>query len=283
VNAAYENAVHRLIDIGIRAGVPEFDKRMDHFRNLKKVGYGPFGDFYRLIIAAGFIRAGYNDPEIVDFLQNQVDYVYKCAMRGEYNIYLPQSEVERLPKALHGKPVIRREFVPLIGDYPLPVIHHIYAFDGMLRSSVDKSTARKIDKIVEYILDPRYQSFSEGYGQFWMAEIKRFYAMGWSVHLPGFLGFDMSGFYRRFFIQRIELMSRFKAARESAWFKSSVEFLEQFKTDTGTYIFPREYLMECPSGYYVSGAYMGLGENRRSKMALELESTFRMVRLKLGK
>ncbi|MFH1513928.1 MAG: hypothetical protein ABIG42_00555 [bacterium] len=43
--------------------------------------------------------------------------------------------------------------------------------------------------------------------------------------------------------------------------------------------FPREYLPEKQRGYYVCGAYMGLEDGRRSKKVLELESTFRMLRI----
>jgi hypothetical protein len=55
--------------------------------------------------------------------------------------------------------------------------------------------------------------------------------------------------------------------------------MEGFKTDTGTYLIPRSYLLESKRGYYVCGEYMGLEDNRRQRKAIELESTFRMLLL----
>ncbi len=40
------------------------------------------------------------------------------------------------------------------------------------------------------------------------------------------------------------------------------------------------YLIERPSGYWVLGAYMGLGENRRVKKWAEIESTFWMMKIR---
>ena len=52
------------------------------------------------------------------------------------------------------------------------------------------------------------------------------------------------------------------------------------RTPRGTYHFPARYLREQPSGYWVQGAYMRLQENRRARLSLELESTFRMLKIK---
>ena len=52
-----------------------------------------------------------------------------------------------------------------------------------------------------------------------------------------------------------------------------------FRTPQGTYRFPGGYLRES-EGYYVSGYGMGLGENRRKPLGLEIESTFRMLKIR---
>ena len=56
--------------------------------------------------------------------------------------------------------------------------------------------------------------------------------------------------------------------------------LETFCTERGTYCFPPEYLSEKHSYYLYAGMHMGLGEVPRDSRALELESTFRMARIK---
>ena len=48
----------------------------------------------------------------------------------------------------------------------------------------------------------------------------------------------------------------------------------------GTYFFPRRGLVERPVGYYVTGTRMGIESGPRSRRALEIESTFRMLKIK---
>ena len=59
-----------------------------------------------------------------------------------------------------------------------------------------------------------------------------------------------------------------------------VQHLEGYRTPAGTYRFPARYLREQPRGYWVQGAYMRLEESRRSRQSLELDSTFRMCKIK---
>ena len=60
-----------------------------------------------------------------------------------------------------------------------------------------------------------------------------------------------------------------------------MEYLESCCTGNGTYRFPRSYLQERASGYWVTSAYMGLEQNRRVKTAIELESTYWMLKIKV--
>ncbi len=53
-----------------------------------------------------------------------------------------------------------------------------------------------------------------------------------------------------------------------------------YRTARGTYAFPGRMIRVGASGYWVTGAYMGLGENRRNRLMLEMESTFRMLRIR---
>ncbi len=63
-------------------------------------------------------------------------------------------------------------------------------------------------------------------------------------------------------------------------FDMGLAHFETYRTERGTYLFPRHDLQERTSGYWVTGAYMGLKESRRPKRVLELESTFWMLRVK---
>jgi hypothetical protein len=78
------------------------------------------------------------------------------------------------------------------------------------------------------------------------------------------------------YVQRVELMAHFRVAHSSTWFQDRVRHLRGFQTDAGVYRFPSGYLRESSSGYWVSGAYMRLEENRRVRRSLDLDSTFRI-------
>jgi hypothetical protein len=104
---------------------------------------------------------------------------------------------------------------------------------------------------------------------------RRYHSMGWSVHLPGY-GEPGSTFPEYMYVQRLELMAHFAVARRSIWFQDCLRHLSGFQTDRGTYHLPAGYLRESSSGYWVTGAYMRLEENRRVRQSLDLDSTFRM-------
>lgn len=108
---------------------------------------------------------------------------------------------------------------------------------------------------------------------------RHYYSHGWDVKLPGFFGYDALGPESATLVQRLELLARFPAARGHSWFGEGLAHLEGFRTPQGAYAFPREYLRES-EGYWVSGYVMGLEQDRRSKRALEVESTFWMLRIK---
>jgi hypothetical protein len=74
-------------------------------------------------------------------------------------------------------------------------------------------------------------------------------------------------------------MVAFPRAREHRWFRESLARLEEHRTDRGTWLLPRAWLREKPVAYWVGGGHMGLEENRRTKAAIERESTLRVLRL----
>ena len=138
---------------------------------------------------------------------------------------------------------------------------------------------QQLDDILSYVTDERYRALPPGYGYIWSdANRRTCYACGWNLDLPGL---DNPGPYgQRIIVQRMELLAHFPRARQSGWFQRGLQLLEGFRTEKGTYCFPSSYLLEKRDGYYVGGGYMGLEDRRRTKQALELESTFRMLLIK---
>ena len=140
-------------------------------------------------------------------------------------------------------------------------------------------TTRQIDTVIEYILADAYQQdIRPGYGNIRKAK-RHYYGMGWSVHVPGFHGFPVTD--PRELVLYMLLLAPFAPANQSPWFAAALDHLDTFRTDRGTWRFPSEFLVEKGKGggYYVLGYHMGLGENRRQKAALELESTFYMLKI----
>jgi hypothetical protein len=99
-------------------------------------------------------------------------------------------------------------------------------------------------------------------------------AIGWSVHLPGFRGFERGASYPDL-VLLVGLMAHFRPARRHPWFRAALNHLDSFRTDRDTWSFPRSYLQER-TGYYVIGAHMRLDPNT----SLGLNSTFRMLCIK---
>ena len=284
---ALENVLGKLAEFGMQAGMAVLDEQMLPLMRVFTARAEWQGDttfqsawesLVKSVFAWGLLRTGYRpDPPMRDYLYRHLESTHKIARDRVYDLYADRVELAGLPKAWAGKAILKQE---VMAGYHLPLIHDMYMLAHWPADMLDSESAGLIDDIVAYILDPRFQALPVGYGYAWINERRACYSWGWSPHLPGFYGFD---FHHPSevgeLVQRLELMAHFPAARRSRWFLSALQHLDQFRTGHGTSRFPSRYLHELPDGYYVSGALMGLGENRRGKAGLEIESTFRMIRI----
>jgi hypothetical protein len=271
---AFENVCAKLCELGLRASmVPGCEERMRLFRLHLEQGDDFLG---RGIVASCLNWAGYGgDRAVQACLARRLEDTYELARAGLYDIYIDHDTFGDCPAAFRKRPLVNPEYNDL-----LPGIWDIYALAHYPAALVSARTAGRIEAVVAYILHPDYQSLHEGYG-YMRAGPGRYYSIGWSVHLPGFHGFEFSRpMHAHMLVQRLELMAYFAVAQRSQWFRDCVEHLEGYRTPRGTYRFPARYLQEQPSGYWVQGAYMRLEENRRSRQSLELDSTFRMCKIK---
>jgi hypothetical protein len=226
----------------------------------------------RPLLASCLNWMGYDDEAIRACLSERLESMYELARTGNYDIYIDQDTFGDFNNAFRKKNLID----PALNE-PLPKIWDIYALAHWPEALRTDSTQSKIDAVIAYILHPDYQALEEGYGVM-RAGKRRYYSMGWSVHLPGY---DRSGssLPDYLYVQRVELMAHLRTARGSTWFQDRVQHLRGFRTAEGDYRFPSSYLRESSSGYWVTGAYMRLQENRRVRRALNLDSTFRMCKI----
>jgi hypothetical protein len=280
---AYENAMGKLVQLGCHNGILPFDQKTQYFRKwLHSYTLSPEYDwtpFMRMVVGSFLVVAGYYQENAVrDFLEHRLEILWRFTRKVDFNIFTDREQYPDIPKGFHDKPLVKPELYAG-GEERFPTIYDIHALANYPTHLLSEDIQNRIDSVIEYVLHPKYQAFPEGYGLM-RAGKRKYYAIGWSVHLPGYYPKRGKRLDENRLIQRLVLMSNFPTARKHHWFQESLKKLEDYRTEGGTYIFPRSYLQERSSGYWVTGAYMGLEENRRKKIAIELESTFWMLKIK---
>jgi hypothetical protein len=232
-----------------------------------------------MIVGSFLVIAGYHqEEEIRKYLAQRLETLWEFTREKNFNIYADRDQYPDIPAGFRNKPLVKPELYAG-GEERFPTIYDIHALANYPAQHLDKDVQKKVDGVIEYVLHPKYQAFPEGYGLM-RAGKRKYYAIGWSVHLPKYHPSTEKSYDENRLIQRLVLMANFRAARKHPWFTENAKKLEEYRTDHGTFIFPRSYLPERKSGYWVEGAYMGLEENRRKRTAIELESTFWMLKIR---
>jgi hypothetical protein len=270
---AFENACIKLSELGVLAGTSVLDEKTTLFRRDFAERESYTGKF---IVAGVLTRAGYGlEPAVQAFLTARLEDLYGFTKAFNYDVYIDQDTFGDFPAAFR-----KRSFLNPAYNGLLPSIYDMLAFAYWPPALKTGELQQKIDTVVNYVLHPEYQELEDGYGVMRDAP-RRYWSIGWSVHLPGYQGFDvMSEGRAKYFIQRLEMMARFPITHKHRWVKESLEHLDSFQQEDGTYRLPSRYLREQQSGYWVSGAYTRLDEDRRRRISLTVESTFRMLSIK---
>ncbi len=274
-----ENWMHKLLSFGVRE---RDDSRLETLNReiLQFIRDNPDDGFFFntvncTIAASWLICMGHQDKLVTDVIAERVHVVHEFIRKKNYDIYVDPVGYPTIPKqrAMHPlvNPVLYEKNV-----WKLPTVHDIFAFANLPEALRNSSIQSKIDDIIEYILDERYQRLYRGYGLM-LVPPRAYYSMGWSVHLDHYFD-NTPGLSQDGVVWAMELMSHFKPARESAWFRKTLQHLQEFEKD-GLYEFPAAYLTESKNKYFVFGGHMGLGENRKNKTALMIESTAWMLRI----
>ncbi len=284
-NDRFENVVGKLLEFGLTADCSEFQELLRPF--LSHLDRGPVhkqGMMFMLgavIVSWGLARAGVKDPLLDAFMRQRLNDLHETARKGSYDIYVKGVAFTDMPADYRDRyAVVKEEFTPG-GELRLPNIHDIYMLAALQDSGPDAETAAKIERIIAYILHPDYQALDPSIG--YVREMREgkahYYVLGWAANLPGYNSPLKKG-KPAMLLQRLELMCHFPVACRHEWTLRCLDYLDQYRMAAGTWVLPREYLTEKPVGYWVAGAHMGLEEDRRSKLSLELESTFRMLKIK---
>jgi hypothetical protein len=274
MDASVENVLAKLGEYGLQSGMADLDARLAPYFAISE------GETYHeiaVILVPFLVRLGFvREPHVTNWITQRIDSLHKLACRQDYDFFMTETERLRLPPSqlnLHGSPKIfyRPHFNSHWGYISLPTCYDLYTMAYLPRDN--PAIQQKIERIVAYLLDPRFQKIPEAY--IWNAQLHRPYAAG-----RVFLACLPPANLPEKLVLYLELLAHFKCGRASAWFQQGMAHLETFRTQHGTYCFPSRYLSEKHSYYLYGGMHMGLGETPRNTHALELESTFRMLRLK---
>ncbi len=224
------------------------------------------------------MNAEFQDAVILEFLLTRLDDIYRFVSQKNHDIYICDEERKKLkavPKNWKNSKFIKPDITSVHGFcYPL-----IYDIVGMhkLYQLKNPEVDRKIDEIIGYISNDEFNSkIQNGYGILIFGD-KKYYGMGWDPKYPGW--FDVRAYMQTIYAPRVlffaEYFSNYPIAINTKWFGELLAYLEEFKTESGTYIFPAKWLKE-QTGYAVGGNHISFGENRKKKNWAEIESTLYM-------
>ena len=282
-----ENTAFRLWLLGIKKGNHKLDASIetyieimsrDLYAEKEMRNYGIFK------IAQMLSLIGYSEmDEINKALRIRLNQIYAFVSKGSFDIYKSVKEFTGIPSNWKDQtkfvdPELTK-YGGIEGAPPLPSYYDMLGFIGMKgRESFEDD--KKIETIVSYCLDIKYQyGIEPGYGIL-MTPSGRYYSMGWSVHVPCYgqkiIPDDA--------ISRILLWSYILTSicndKSKQQFSNVIEFLEDYRLDNGFYKLPKEFIPNSKSGYFVMGKNLSVGENRRNIEALMWESTYWVMRLK---
>lgn len=225
-----------------------------------------------------FLKAGFRNPELIDFCINRINYVYSFIKDFNYEIYDYSPKPKRLsPSFQKAKRLKNSLYDSKTHDFSLPQIYDALAMASIYRE-MDTDVKLRIEAIANYIVTDEYnQTVEFNYG---ILKVNgRYKAVGWDCLVPNFAVITDNSLYS-ISLQRMEIFSQIYSMVNNTWFRRNLDFLEGFLTTNGTYIFPEEYLKEN-NHHWLLGNHMGLGENRKKQEKwCELESTFWMLKIK---
>lgn len=276
----FENACGSLYDMGVRSGVKELNGRIkpyldflqalagnasdDHYLHTSLLGR----EFAASLIAGSVSALGYKEhPTVRKHVVARLTRLQEFGPRFDpATLYLP--DPAGYPKVWRGKtPFLNPE------HYTGKRFHLPWVWDVNSWGNLPEVLLRKAGEVVGWIMTDEYQSLRKGYGVV-ATTPRRYYAMGWSMKLPGWNGgFDSEclGSLLRY----MEMLAPLEAATTHPWFKKALAWLEGFVDKDGLCLIPRESLME--KGNWILGGLGAVELSPRTYRKRVLEATFRLT------
>jgi|LSQX01.1.fsa_nt_gb hypothetical protein len=287
----FENIMGKLVQLGAYSEIESFHQYVSIYLNflhghIQRANKDPlsFGKVYQsydyeLIIATFLSQAGYfKDYAIQYVFQKRLNILYSFAIEKRYDIYMDASNLPGVKK--EWKDSIIHTDLYMDGNIHLPTVHDIIFFGIAMKNHPDIATIDKVNVILDWIFDDRYKDISDRYGYFyipWGSYATK--AICWKFRMPDVLIMDESAKSLNSLLHSTYIMSFFENSKSSDWFNAALTYLNSFKTESERYIFPRDMLQEKKDGYWIFGSHMGMGEDRKIKSFIEIESTYWMEKI----
>ncbi|MDF2822578.1 MAG: hypothetical protein K0R15_3026 [Clostridiales bacterium] len=259
----YENSIAKLLDFGLTKDNPEFDRRFGFLLEDRcwQENNSFEGILTKTVRYPFLIRAGYSDNEsIANYFENRLVKIEKTIQKYGYDF---ENKKRKKTKKYEN------EFVFKMSVFEsLPTIYDLYAFAFYPKNNSD--TAKRIENIVQYLLDEKFQSIPPK--AYIFDEVKkRYYAVG-NVYQACMIDTRK--------LLTLYMLSHFKVVRDCDFFVHKVMQLLSTRNSDGFYEFDKTLINEKKDCNYIyTGNHMGLGEDRRNKNWLKIESTFWMLKI----
>lgn len=287
--------------VGFSAGYPEFDVKVSYMRDIYLYLTTPrnsnelhWSHVYGTIIISNMLRAGYYYNDMLDYMTTRIiNKVHKIAELGIFDFYeTDPSKIKhsKLPKNWKDVLIIKDIHNCEIGEIPLPTGYHITGMLSLYKYINDNETKKKINDILDYITDPRYQKLHGNYGIHWDDAKKAYHASSGGIDLPFYDSNELNKVQKWCFLDYPELLSRSPHTCKTEVMKKCLNYLEQYKTEYGTYIFPEDLLypvllhkanMQFTYQIFISKETLSkIKSVARKSMLFELYSTYYMAMLK---
>jgi len=265
-----ENALLKAVQLGLHAGIHQLSDAISYYTTIIS---------HDIFSANLLTLANLKIKAVNHFMLINLDGLYNFTKNGDYNIYLNDEEkakLKNIPKNFKDKKVIKKELFDARESYTFhyPTIYDIVGLHK-LYDLKNPEIDEKINTVIDYISkDEFHNKIDDGYGILQVGE-KRYLSMGWDPKYPGW--FDFPGYMETGNVPKLlffaQYISKYPVAKKTKWFSDLLNYIEKYRTENGTYLFPAAWLKES-TGYAVLGHHMSFGENRRKNNWREIESTF---------
>ncbi|MCM1991446.1 hypothetical protein [Oceanirhabdus seepicola] len=266
-DCAYENSIAKLLEYGLTKNDQTFNQLFsilledEHW----KVDTSFEGILMKTVKYPFLIRAGYYDNKHINsYFHDRLQKIEKAIETYGYdfkdiNNKIPQKYKDQFIFKFNNK------------LESLPTFYDLYAFAFYPHNNAD--TTRRIEKIVQYLLDEKFQNIPKK-AYIHDIEKKRYYAAGNVYH---------ACMIEERKLLTIFLLSHFKTVGGNDLFMNELKKLLSYRCHDGFYEFDKSLIKEKKDGYYIySGSHMGLGEKRSNTNWRKIESTFWMLKILLN-